>query len=77
MTNDPAADPVAELENAAWALAAVIATCRDAAARLYDHVRLTPRADNRHADRPSPGEFENLDPSGRGCAVGMNSPCQS
>jgi protein-L-isoaspartate O-methyltransferase len=31
MTNDPAADPVMELENAAWALAAVIATYRDAA----------------------------------------------
>jgi predicted O-methyltransferase YrrM len=32
MTNDPAAaDPVARLENAAWALAAVIATYRDAA----------------------------------------------
>jgi predicted O-methyltransferase YrrM len=32
MTNDPsAAETVAELENAAWALAAVIATCRDAA----------------------------------------------
>jgi len=31
MTTDPAADPVADLENAAWALAAVIATYRDAA----------------------------------------------
>lgn len=31
MTNDPAADPVAELESAAWALAAVIGVHRDAA----------------------------------------------
>jgi 2-polyprenyl-3-methyl-5-hydroxy-6-metoxy-1,4-benzoquinol methylase len=31
MTNDPAVDPLAELESAAWALAAMIATYRDAA----------------------------------------------
>jgi hypothetical protein len=32
-------NPFAELDNAAWALAAVIATCRAAAARTLGHLR--------------------------------------